>query len=150
MLNKYTLYSQLEMSHLKGVLLIHTLEVHVDDITKMFSSASTTFDKLDHIVVWHQHGFLEAVGVLEPLQLHDLHVNFVAQLLAIGLCHWEIYVVLHIPVTADYPGLHGRVVKEILSQYCETWSKSQLQQDFLEQELGRPAKWLHEALVGLY
>ena len=42
-----------------------------------------------------------------------------------------------------------KVVKEILNQYCETWSRSEAQQRFLEDDLGVPAEWLHEALVSL-
>ncbi|CAM6098075.1 unnamed protein product [Calypogeia fissa] len=125
-------------------------EMKMDDVKKMFSSASTTFDKLDHRMAWHQQGFLQAVGVLEPLHLHELHMNFVAQLLAVGLCHWAIYVVLHMPVMVEYPGFHAKVIREILSQYCETWSKSEMQKHFLEQELGIPTKWLHEALAVYY
>lgn len=42
-----------------------------------------------------------------------------------------------------------KVVKEILNQYCETWSRSEAQQRFLEEDLGVPTEWLHEALVSL-
>lgn len=41
-----------------------------------------------------------------------------------------------------------KVVKEILNQYCEIWSSSEAQQCFLEDDLGIPTEWLHEALVG--
>ncbi|BBN00670.1 nuclear pore complex protein Nup98-Nup96 [Marchantia polymorpha subsp. ruderalis] len=116
-----------------------------DDTKKMLSSASTTFDRLDHRLAWHQQGFLEAVHALEPLELHELHMNFAAQLLAAGVCHWAIYVVLHIPANPEFPGLHEKVIKEILCQYCESWSNSSVQQTFLEQELGIPAEWLHGA-----
>ena len=40
-----------------------------------------------------------------------------------------------------------KVVKEILNQYCETWSRSEAQQRFLEEDLAVPTEWLHEALV---
>jgi hypothetical protein len=40
-----------------------------------------------------------------------------------------------------------KVVKEILNQYCETWSSSEAQQQFLEYDLRIPSEWLHEALV---
>ena len=40
-----------------------------------------------------------------------------------------------------------KVVKEILNQYCETWSTSDSQQQFLKDDLGIPLEWLHEALV---
>ena len=43
--------------------------------------------------------------------------------------------------------LFVKVVKEILNQYCETWSTSDSQQQFLKDDLGIPLEWLHEALV---
>jgi len=42
-----------------------------------------------------------------------------------------------------------KVVKEILNQYCEIWSSSEAQQHFVEDDLGIPSEWLHEALVRL-
>jgi nuclear pore complex protein Nup98-Nup96 len=98
-------------------------------------------------MAWLQHGILEAIEVLPPIQLHVLDMNFASQLLSVGQCHWAIYVVLHMPPDRDYPGLHEKVIKEILHQYCEVWSTTESQQIFLEKELGIPSEWLHEALV---
>lgn len=119
---------------------------NVVNASKMFSSFSSTYDPLDHRMAWLQHGLLESIEVLVPIQLHVLDMNFVSQLLSVGECHWAIYVALHMPPNLDYPGLHEKVIKEILNQYCEVWSTSELQQTFIEKELGIPAEWLHEAL----
>lgn len=129
------------------LMLLHAdQEQNAVDVHKMFSSFSSTYDPLDHRMAWLQNGLLQSIGVLSPLQLHVLDMNFVSQLLSVGQCHWAIYVALHMPPNLDYPGLHERVVKEILNQYCEVWSTDELQQSFLEKELGVPAEWLHEAL----
>lgn len=114
---------------------------------KMLSASASTFDRLDHRLAWHQQGILHAIRMLEGEQLHDVHMNFASQLLSVGLCHWAVYVVLHMPKSEQHPGLHEKVVKEILNQYCETWSSSETQQQFLEEDLGVPTEWLHEALA---
>ncbi|KAL3697517.1 hypothetical protein R1sor_011593 [Riccia sorocarpa] len=133
------------------LMLLHSSKTQeLVDIKKMLSSSSTTFDRLDHRLGWHQQGILQAVGVLEPPEIYELHMSFAAQLLAAGLCHWGVYVVLHIPFDPTYPGLHEQVIKEILCQYCETWSNSAMQRIFLEKELGIPADWLHGALAVYY
>lgn len=46
-----------------------------------------------------------------------------------------------------YDASFVKVVKEILNQYCEVWSTSDSQQQFLKDDLGIPLEWLHEALV---
>ncbi|MCO5612444.1 hypothetical protein L7F22_066711 [Adiantum nelumboides] len=130
------------------LMLLHASQgQNVIDGSKMFSSFSSTYDPLDHRMAWLQHSILESIKVLAPTQLHVLDMNFVSQLLSVGECHWALYVALHMPPTVDYPSLHEKVVKEILNQYCEVWSTNEIQQGFIEKELGVPAEWLHEALV---
>eukprot|EP00249_Psilotum_nudum_P020782 c27844_g1_i2 orf=809-3991(-) len=130
------------------LMLLHaSKEKNSVDVHKMLSSFSSTYDALDHRLAWLLRGFLQAIGVLCPLQLHVLDMNFVSQLLSIGLCHWAIYAVLHMPPSHEYPGLHEIVIREILNQYCEVWSTKELQQSFLENDLGIPSEWLHEALA---
>ncbi|KAI5066066.1 hypothetical protein GOP47_0018690 [Adiantum capillus-veneris] len=129
------------------LMLLHASQgQNVVDVSRMFSSSSSTYDPLDHRMAWLQHTILESIKVLAPTQLHILDMNFVSQLLSVGECHWALYVALHMPPTVDYPSLHEKVVKEILNQYCEVWSTNEIQQAFIEKELGVPAEWLHEAL----
>lgn len=128
------------------LMLLHANHGQNVNASKMFSSFSSTYDPLDHRMAWLQHGLLESIQVLAPTQLHVLDMNFVSQLLSVGECHWAIYVSLHMPPNPEYPSLHEKVVKEILNQYCEVWSTNELQQEFIENELGVPAEWLHEAL----
>lgn len=129
------------------LMLLHASQgQNVVDVSKMFSSFSSTYDPLDHRMAWLQHGVLESIEVLALTQLHVLDMNFVSQLLSVGECHWAIYVALHMQPNVDYPNLHEKVVKEILNQYCEVWSSDEIQQTFIEKELGVPAEWLHEAL----
>lgn len=54
--------------------------------------------------------------------------------------------VLHLPLREDYLYLHVNLIREILFQYCETWSSDESQQQFIE-DLGIPTDWMHEALV---
>ena len=112
----------------------------------MFSAFASTHDPLDHHMIWHQRAVLEAVGTFSSDDLHVLDMGFVSQLLSLGQCHWAIYVVLHMPHRDDYPYLQATAIREILFQYCETWSAQENQQQFIE-DLGIPSAWLHEALV---
>lgn len=93
------------------LMLLHAKQGTEDavDTRKMLCSAASTFDWLDHRLGWHQQGILHAVRALESQQLHDLHMNFASQLLAAGLCHWALYVVLHMPWLPEHPGLHEKV-----------------------------------------
>lgn len=115
----------------------------------MFSAFSSTDDPLDYHMIWHHRGILEAVGAFTSDNLHTLDMGFVAQLLSQGLCHWAIYVVLHIPFREDHPYLHVTVIREILFQYCETWSSMESQRQFIK-DLGIPSEWMHEALAVYY
>ncbi|KAK7258345.1 hypothetical protein RIF29_23918 [Crotalaria pallida] len=115
----------------------------------MFSAFSSTPDPLDYHMIWHHRAVLEAVGVINSNDLHILDMGFVSQLLCLGKCHWAIYVVLHLPVHEDYPYLHVNLIREILFQYCETWSSDESQYQFIE-DLGIPNEWMHEALAVYY
>lgn len=112
----------------------------------MFSAFSSTHDALDYHMIWHQRAILEAVGAFSSDDLHVLDMSFVSQLLSVGLCHWAIYVVLHIPYRNDFPFLHANIIREILFQYCESWSMQEIQCQFIK-DLGIPSAWMHEALV---
>ncbi|KAF5739041.1 hypothetical protein HS088_TW12G00239 [Tripterygium wilfordii] len=112
----------------------------------MFSAFSSTNDPLDYHMIWHQREILEAVGVFSSNDLQVLDMGFVSQLLCAGKCHWAIYVVLHMPRHDDYPYLQATVIREILFQYCETWSSEESQREFIE-ELGIALPWMHEAMA---
>lgn len=115
-------------------------------VKTMFSAFASTHDPLDYHMIWHQRAVLEAIGTFSSDDLHALDMNFVSQLLCSGQCHWAIYVVLHIPFRKDYPYLQANAIREILFQYCETWSNDDSQRQFIE-DLGVPSEWLHEALA---
>ncbi|CAN1340661.1 Nuclear pore complex protein NUP96 [Linum perenne] len=112
----------------------------------MFSNFSSTYDPLDYHMIWHQRAVLEAVGVFTSNDLQVLDMGIVSQLLCTGQCHWAIYVVLHMPQCDDYPHFHATVIREILFQYCETWSSDESQHQFI-QDLEIPSEWLHEAMA---
>jgi nuclear pore complex protein Nup98-Nup96 len=116
-------------------------------VRRMLSASASTFDRLDQKLAWHQQGILHAIRMLEAEQLHEVHMNFASQLLSVGLCHWAVYVILHMPSSPQHPRLHEKAVKEILNQYCEIWSSSETQQRFLEEDLSIPTEWIHEALA---
>lgn len=115
----------------------------------MFSAFASTNDPLDYHMIWHHRAVLEAIGTFSSNDLHVLDMAFVSQLICLGQCHWAIYVVLHMPHREDYPYLQTAVIREILFQYCEVWSKQDSQWEFIE-NLGIPSAWLHEALVSLF
>ncbi|KAF8080371.1 hypothetical protein N665_0951s0008 [Sinapis alba] len=132
------------------LMLLHSREEEEIGVLKtMFSAFSSTDDPLDYHMIWHQRGILEAVGAFTSDDLHALDMGFVAQLLSQGLCHWAIYVVLHIPYRKDHPYLHFIVIREILFQFCETWSSVESQRQFIK-DLGIPSEWMHEALAVYY
>ena len=129
------------------LMLLHSREEQkIGFLKTMFSAFSSTDDPLDYHMIWHQRGILEAVGAFTSDDLHGLDMGFVAQLLSQGLCHWAIYVVLHMPYRKDRPYLHFTVIREILFQFCETWSSVESQRQFIK-DLGIPSEWMHEALV---
>ncbi|XP_071742668.1 nuclear pore complex protein NUP96 [Rutidosis leptorrhynchoides] len=129
------------------LMILHGSEEREYSILKnMFSAFASTHDPLDHHMIWHQRAVLEAVGTFSSDDLHVLDMGLVSQLLSLGHCHWAIYVVLHMPHRDDYPCLQANVIREILFQYCETWSAQENQRQFIE-DLGIPSAWLHEALA---
>lgn len=112
----------------------------------MFSALSSTHDPLDYHMIWHQRAVLEAIGTITSNDLHVLDMGLVSQLLCVGKCHWAIYVILHMPYREDFPYLHANLIREILFQYCESWSSEESQRQFIE-DLGIPVEWLHEAMA---
>ncbi|XP_010472890.1 PREDICTED: nuclear pore complex protein NUP96 isoform X1 [Camelina sativa] len=132
------------------LMLLHSKdEEEIDFLKTMFSAFSSTDDPLDYHMIWHHRGILEAVGAFTSDDLHTLDMGFVAQLLSQGLCHWAIYVVLHIPFREGQPYLHVIVIREILFQFCEIWSSMESQRQFIK-DLGIPSEWMHEALAVYY
>ncbi|XP_010537895.1 PREDICTED: nuclear pore complex protein NUP96 [Tarenaya hassleriana] len=132
------------------LMLLHSSEENEFAFLKtMFSAFSSTDDPLDYHMIWHQRGVLEAVGAFTSNDLQAIDMGFVTQLLSQGLCHWAIYVVLHMPHHEDYPFLQVNVIREILFQFCETWSSDESQRQFIK-DLGVPSEWMHEALAVYY
>ncbi|CAL5375554.1 unnamed protein product [Camellia sinensis] len=129
------------------LMLLHASEeVEFGTLKTMFSANASTYDPLDYHMIWHQRAVLEAVGAIRSNDLHVLDMGLVSQLLCLGQCHWAIYVVLHMPYRDDFPYLQATLIREILFQYCESWSTQELQREFIE-DLGVPSAWLHEAMA---
>ncbi|XP_043720177.1 nuclear pore complex protein NUP96 isoform X1 [Telopea speciosissima] len=129
------------------LMLLHASEESEFGLLKtMFSAFSSTCDALDYHMLWHQRSVLEAVGAFCSNDLHVLDMSFVSQLLCLGQCHWAIYVVLHMPYRDDFPYLQATLIREILFQYCESWSSQEIQHRFIK-DLGVPSAWLHEAMA---
>ncbi|KAM6586011.1 hypothetical protein CsatB_013013 [Cannabis sativa] len=132
------------------LMLLHASdETQPEFLKNMFSAFSSTHDPLDYHMIWHQRAVLEAIGVISSDDLHVLDVALISQLLCLGKCHWAIYVVLHMPYREDFPYLQANLIREILFQYCESWSTQESQRQFIE-NLGVPVAWLHEALAVYY
>ncbi|OIT35661.1 PREDICTED: nuclear pore complex protein NUP96 [Nicotiana attenuata] len=129
------------------LMLLHAnQEIDFSALKTMFSAFASTNDPLDYHMIWHQRAVLEAIGAFSSNDLHVLDISFISQLLCLGQCHWAVYVALHMPHREDYPYLQAALIREILFQYCETWSSQDLQRQFIE-DLGIPSEWLNEALA---
>lgn len=129
------------------LMLLHASEESQSGFLKnMFSAFSSTHDPLDYHMIWHQRAVLEGIGAISSDDLHVLDIGLVSQLLCLGQCHWAIYVVLHMPYREDFPYLQANLIREILFQYCESWSSQEIQCQFIE-NLGVPVGWLHEAMA---
>lgn len=123
-------------------------EKHFGDLKTMFSAFSSTPDPLDYHMIWHYKAVLQAIGTFTSSDLHLLDLSLVSQLLSLGLCHWAIYVVLHMSHSEDFPHVHASLIREILFRYCETWNTQAVQKQFIV-DLGVPSAWMDEALVRL-
>ncbi|KAJ0988358.1 hypothetical protein J5N97_006714 [Dioscorea zingiberensis] len=131
------------------LMLLHANEGKGFDLLKtMFSAFSSTHDPLDYHMIWHHRAILEAIGAFSSNDLHVLDMSLVSQLLCLGQIHWAIYVVTHMTYHEDIPYLQANTIKEILLQYCESWSSQEQQRQFII-DLGVPSAWMHEAL-GIY
>ncbi|OMO74197.1 Peptidase S59, nucleoporin [Corchorus olitorius] len=129
------------------LMLLHASEdSQLCSLKTMFSTFSSTHDPLDYHMIWHQRAILEAVGAFRSNDLQALDMGLISQLLCQGQCHWAIYVALHMPYRDDYPYLQAILIREILFQYCESWSSQESQRQFIE-DLGVPSQWLHEAMA---
>ncbi|KAJ4796506.1 Nuclear pore complex protein NUP96 [Rhynchospora pubera] len=118
-------------------------------VKAMLSALSSSYDPLDHHMIWHQRSVLQAIGAVDSADLHLLDMSFVYQLLGLGMCHWAIYVVMHMPYVASAPYLHEKVIREVLLQHVELWSRDEVQKMFLD-DLGVPSEWMSEALAIYY
>ncbi|GFZ04035.1 similar to SUPPRESSOR OF AUXIN RESISTANCE 3 [Actinidia rufa] len=127
------------------MLLCDSKESKFGYLKTMFSAYASTYDPLDYHMIWHQRAVLEAVGTFTSNDLHVRDMGFVSQLLCMGQCHWDIYVVIHMPHRDDFPYLQATLIREILFQYYEAWSTQELQRQFIE-DLSVPSAWLHEAM----
>ncbi|KAK8525109.1 hypothetical protein V6N12_029951 [Hibiscus sabdariffa] len=129
------------------LMLLHASEEsQLCSLKTMFSTFSSTDDPLDYHMIWHQRAILEAVGASNSNDLQALDMGLISQLLCQDQCHWAIYVALHMPYRDDYPYLQAILIREILFQYCESWSSQESQRQFIE-DLGIPLQWLHEAMA---
>lgn len=129
------------------LMLLHANEDKTfSSLKTMFSAFSSTHDPLDHHMIWHQRAILEAIGAFSSNDLQVLDMSLVSQLLCLGQCHWAIYVVVHMSYNDNSPHIQANLIKEILLQYCETWSTQEIQRQFIE-DLGIPSEWMHEALA---
>ncbi|KAK8618993.1 hypothetical protein V6N13_132963 [Hibiscus sabdariffa] len=130
-----------------SLMLLHASEEsQLCSLKTMFSTFSSTRDPLDYHMIWHQRAILEAVGAFNSNDLQALDMGLISQLLCQEQCHWAIYVALHMAYHDDYPYLQAILIREILFQYCESWSSQESQRQFIE-DLGIPLQWLHEAMA---
>lgn len=111
-------------------------------LERVLCPTTSTPDQLDHRLSWLLYQGLRAVGYdhLSDFQACSLHVNFAAQLEALGLWQWAIFVLLHIP---DSLRRHS-VVLDVLGRHVALSGDSD-REVFLHERLLIPKQWIFKA-----
>ena len=127
----------------------HLLKLYCDRshaLEHILTTATHTPDYLDHRLSWFLGESLRSLGYLHmsPDKRDALHLSFSAQLEALGLWHWAIYVLLHLSdrrhrrsQVIRVCGLHIRINNDE-----ESGAEKEA---FLSEQLGVPFSWIAEA-----
>ncbi|XP_062910842.1 nuclear pore complex protein Nup98-Nup96 isoform X1 [Mobula hypostoma] len=126
----------------------HLLKLHSDrhhELHPLLNPRTVTPDHLDFRLSWHLWAVLQALNYSHLSEKHQamVHTSYAAQLEAAGLWEWAVFVLLHIP------NLEQRVtaVREQLNRHCTLEETDELKEkeQFLQQQLGIPSQWIHNA-----
>ncbi|KAK9845938.1 hypothetical protein WJX81_006497 [Elliptochloris bilobata] len=137
-------------------------------LARLLAPAAVTPARLDHWLGWALLEVLRAIGVAPLLptgsstKVFALHASMVAQLEALGLPQWAVFVALHLPdelpseaglgSPAGAGGFCGarrtQLVRELLRRHAPAWADARGAAAFLVGRLRLPREWLADALAG--
>jgi len=127
-------------------------------IPRLLRPAGITPDPLDHSFTWCLSTVLLSIGAIpsgyKGEELFATCMGFVSQLILLDgqgaagggggggdMCHWAIYVALHLPDD----NLRTSVVQHLLCGFCDSWERDEQKMAFFKETLGIPASWLATA-----
>ncbi|XP_052089696.1 nuclear pore complex protein Nup98-Nup96-like isoform X6 [Mytilus californianus] len=111
-------------------------------LNRLLNPTSSTENQLDYRLSWHLYQILQSLDYkhLSPYHRAYIHMNFASQLESIGLWHWAVFIVLHI----EDKQCRESAVKDLLYRYV-TLSTDKDKEDFLQEKLNIPVRWIHYA-----
>ncbi|XP_076117192.1 nuclear pore complex protein Nup98-Nup96-like isoform X2 [Mytilus galloprovincialis] len=111
-------------------------------LDRLLNPTSSTENQLDYRLSWHLYQILQSLDYkhLSPYHRAYVHMNFASQLESIGLWHWAVFIVLHI----EDKQCRESAVKDLLYRYV-TLSTDKDKEDFLQEKLNIPVRWIHYA-----
>ncbi|XP_060682361.1 nuclear pore complex protein Nup98-Nup96 isoform X1 [Hemiscyllium ocellatum] len=126
----------------------HLLKLYSDrhyELHPLLNPRTVTADYLDYRLSWHLWMVLQAMNYTHLSEKHQtmVHTSFAAQLEAVGLWEWAIFVLLHIPDAQQ----RGNAVQEQLNRHCslDETEEQKVKELFLQEKLGIPPEWIHSA-----
>jgi nuclear pore complex protein Nup98-Nup96 len=101
---------------------------------------------LDYRISWHLWSVLHSLYLthLHPSSLSHLHQSFAAQLEAVGLWHWAVFILLHLPLSA----VREVVVRGVLGRWCSGEEAMTEEEEFVVERLRVPEQWVYSAKAG--
>ncbi|XP_078401075.1 nuclear pore complex protein Nup98-Nup96 isoform X1 [Cetorhinus maximus] len=126
----------------------HLLKLYSDrhhELHLLLNPRTVTPDHLDYRLSWHLWMVLQAMNYTHLSEKHQamVHTSFAAQLEAVGLWEWAVFVLLHIPNSQQ----RGNAVRQQLNRHC-TLDETEEQKEkelFLQEKLSIPPEWIHNA-----
>ncbi|XP_071847086.1 nuclear pore complex protein Nup98-Nup96-like isoform X3 [Apostichopus japonicus] len=126
----------------------HLLKLYGDrtyPLEKVLAPPCHSSHHLDYRISWHVMQSLEALGYSHLSEKHSshLHTSYAAQLEAMGLWHWAIFVLLHITDV----NRREASVKSMLERHASLVKSSENEsiESFLTENLHVQPAWIHQA-----
>ena len=128
----------------------HLLRLYCDrshSLSSLLNPATITPDPLDYRISWHLQQILQSLHYkhLTEYQHAALCSSFAAQLETVGLWHWALFVLLHIPEHTQ----REAAAKALLMRHA-TLTDDEEQEErekFITQKLRVPSQWIYHAKV---
>jgi len=118
-------------------------------VSQMLCPTTYGESPIDYHISWHLCLALEGMELAsDAVQMTQLHLGYAAQLEALGLWHWAVYVLLHL----DGEVAREHAVRELLRRNCKCSGMtlreqelSKLYETFIVDNLRVPVSWIYEA-----